>query len=163
MLILLRLVGLVGLRHPPPPACMRQSFVRQNIHLPLAEPTDIHQGKATITQHSYETQKTYTHSGLLWHTDTVTAVMSTSTYQPTKSSGVRDASSDQQHAYIAASFSSPWSLGQVSCSDDQTAANCQPQSTYLARPVRHTTRPGLQRPFGTLSYAQLRTTKSHHT
>jgi hypothetical protein len=158
MLVLLRLVGLVGLRHPPP-ACLRQSLVRQSIRLPLSKPIDIHQGKATITQHSYETQKTYTHSGLLWHTTAVTAVTSTSTYQPTKSSGVRHASSDQQHAYIAASFGSPWSLSLASCSDDQAAANRQPQSTRLARSVRHTTRSGLQRPFGTLSYAQLTTTK----
>jgi hypothetical protein len=157
MLILLRLVGLIGLRHPPP-AYLRQSLVRQSIHL-LSKPTDIHQGKATITQHLYETQKTYTHSGLLWRITAMTAVADTSTYQLTKSSGVRHASSDQQHAYIAASFGSPWSLSLASCSDDQTAANRQPQSTRLARPVLHTTRPGLQRPFGTLSYAQLKKTK----
>jgi hypothetical protein len=62
VLILLRLVGLVGLRHPPP-ACLCQSVVRQSIHLPLSKPTDLHECKATITQHLYETQKTYTHSG----------------------------------------------------------------------------------------------------
>jgi hypothetical protein len=101
--------------------------------------------------------------GLLWRMHATTAVADTPTDQPTN--GLHDRDTTQPgdlHAEHAQEAYYP-RLIQASHSGHKTAAGRQPQSTCSTRPVRHTTRleETLQRPLGTLSRTQRKTTKEH--